>query len=869
MRITLGLRTFSALIAASFVLAACGGGGHSVPSGLVPGGNAGGSSGGGASAAHGNGNVAFTIRIPRAFASSRLRAPATISAGTNSLAVTVNGASQPQTFNIAAPACTMSSPNVCTFNVGAPYGLDSFLIETFSGSNGTGTALNAAATSLNVTQAGPNQASATAGTILTVTSNADAGGSCGITGPASGCTLREAVNEAAADFENNGGGSYTDAIMFAPGVSNITLSSGTITLGSNIALIGPGASAPPNPAAAGAPVAAGNLTINGSGNQIFNNRSNGSYTFIVSGLTLTNGTSSDLAGGAIESFGTLAIYNTIFNGNSAPGVNSEGGAVYDEGTNTPVVASTFINNSSEYGGAYGVEAPGTTFTNCLFTGNNAFSADDDYGEGGAIYIDQASTVSASTFTNNVAGSMSTEGVDGYVEGDGGAVSIDDPSALVMVVNSTFGTSSSNGNFAGGSSANDDGYGGGIYVYDDNSPGLISSGNTFTANASKGGAGASGGAIEVDVGQFCTGVQNDCATAASPDRFTNNVADSTAGNTSSFGGAVYSQDYGTGATWVGTAFSGNQALSAGSSSQSYGGAVYAVVCSLTGNNLSFANNVASAGGLKAEGGGFYATSGECSPPSVVLSNAQFSGNSATGALTSAGGGLYVDSINIGFSSTTFTSNSAVAVAQPSSPPQAFGGGFEYYDGTQTLKSNSRKSGAQATARGNALAAAQAAHARGAARRAARRARKAAWLASRHASSRLQVAGLRRTITAVRRPAVVASGDNTLVNVTFSGNTVNGGNAGSAYGGGADLSGDVTLTGASFTNNSATASGGGTGYGGGISFSGATYCDVINFTGTITNNTALTEGGGLWTACTPNITNSTITLNNPDNIYNTPL
>ena len=927
MPFSVGVRTFSALIAASFVLAACGGGAHSVPSGLVPGGSAGGSSGGGSSAAHGNGNVAFTIKIPRTMTSSRLRTPATISAGTNSLAVTVNGATPAQTFNIAAPACnTSASPIVCTFNVGAPYGLDSFLIETFSGSNGTGTALNAAATTLNVTQAGPNQASATAGAIVAVNDAQDgAKGAFSCAPGSSTCTLRQAIFEA--DHPNTSDPTYTTAIMFAPGISSITLTSPIGITSSNqaettnIVILGPGASAPPNPLGAGAPAAASSLTISG-GNavQLFTIDSGTNVTIV--GLTLTQGNTSSDQGAAIDNEGNLAIFNSVFSANTTPNEggaiangavsnatltvmsssfvsngagnatslsnggaiinfttlaisasaftsntsSDSGGAVYDEGDGTTTITgSTFTGNSSGYGGAV-VADEGMAIVGCTFNGNTAFDG-FSYGEGGAIYNDNGPlTVDKSTFTNNVAGSMTVSGGEG-TEGKGGAISIDDPSQTVTITNSTFGTSTLSGNFAGGPGPFDYGFGGAIYMTNDSSPspGLTLSGNAFTGNTAKGGTDAFGGAIDDELGQVCSGTL-DCTTPAVADTFTNNTADGTANTSpsgsSTYGGAAYLDDgsgSGNPTVWIGATFNGNQALGAGGSSWAFGGGILDDCSDFIGSQLTFTNNRAAGAGEFSDGGGLYVTSftSGCTSPTTTLSNALFTGNFATGASESGGGGLESDYADVSLTNVTFTSNTASAVPNPtvSSPPQAFGGGFAYFKSNSGALSKARRPGVSVAREMTDSSR----RARVLARRQADKARRAAAIAARHSAARSRrLAARGRAAAGYRRPKVVLTA-NTISNVTFTGNTADGGSGGTAYGGGADLSGTITVTGANFSNNTATASGNGpSGFGGGLSYS-STFCGTLTFTGSLTNNSALTDGGGFWNSCSATLTNTTITSN----------
>ncbi|MGH7684921.1 MAG: hypothetical protein ACREMT_11290, partial [Vulcanimicrobiaceae bacterium] len=320
--------------------------------------------------------VSITVHIPGGGSSSSTsivrRTPQTISAATQSITVSVNGG-VPQVFNATAPTCTSDQNGLtCTLVVGAPYGNDGFLVITYSGQNGTGTALNAAAFTLNVTQGGSNAATATAGNLLIVNSSADGSGS-GFSCSGGTCTLREAVAEASTTA-----GVYT-AIMFQ-NVSTIAVSS-QIEIGhsgaQNVILLGPGATVAS--AGIGAPSASSGVTISGGNTTGILKVDSGSFLSVV-GLTLANGSNAaDGLGGAIENNGgSLAIINAIFSGNQSvvgtattDGSFGSGGAVYDNGTGSgsSIVTSTFTNNVSEYGGAYYIEfqSGGASFSHCLFS----------------------------------------------------------------------------------------------------------------------------------------------------------------------------------------------------------------------------------------------------------------------------------------------------------------------------------------------------------------------------------------------------------------------------------------------------------------------------------------------------------------------
>ena len=137
--------------------------------------------------------------------------------------------------------------------------------------------------------------------------------------------------------------------------------------------------------------------INGTGtNWIFNISSGVTVTLI--NLTLTNATAS--RGGAIYNNGNLTVSNCTFTSNKATiSYVYGGGAIYNKGTITSLSGCTFTNNrAAKYGGAVYNDATIISLSGCNFTGNIASS----YGGGGAIFNYGTSTVTGSTFTDNLA-----------------------------------------------------------------------------------------------------------------------------------------------------------------------------------------------------------------------------------------------------------------------------------------------------------------------------------------------------------------------------------------------------------------------------------------------------------------------------------
>lgn len=122
----------------------------------------GGSHGGALGSSGSSGNVTgatvglrFTIPAQTQSAAGSSRRVATISASTQSIGLSINGASQ-QFFNVAPPQCTGSAPITCTFTANASVGYDSFVVTAYSGTNGSGSILDQGAQSVNVTASGPN-----------------------------------------------------------------------------------------------------------------------------------------------------------------------------------------------------------------------------------------------------------------------------------------------------------------------------------------------------------------------------------------------------------------------------------------------------------------------------------------------------------------------------------------------------------------------------------------------------------------------------------------------------------------------------------------------------------------------------------------
>jgi hypothetical protein len=198
-----------------------------------------------------------------------------------------------------------------------------------------------------------------------VNASGDAGTGTGLSGD-----IRYAVTQANA----NPGSTITfDTTGTGP---TITLTHGTLTVGANVTIMGPGA---------------GTLAV-----AVINVASGASLT--LRGLTIAN--SGDLSDPAVTNNGTLIADRMAFNGNttSVSGVSSMGGALLNQlGATLTVTKCTFTQN-------IGANAGGAIFDNqgTLTVVNSTFSGNTGYGNGGgAIFaFGDTATITNSTITAN-------------------------------------------------------------------------------------------------------------------------------------------------------------------------------------------------------------------------------------------------------------------------------------------------------------------------------------------------------------------------------------------------------------------------------------------------------------------------------------
>jgi CSLREA domain-containing protein len=224
--------------------------------------------------------------------------------------------------------------------------------------------------------------------VFTVTSLTDdatgAAGNCNDTSqgatPNFGCSLRDAIAAAAAVSTST----LTPTVNFAsslnlttvaPGDYNVT-TGGTLNIGNNINITGPGANL---------------LSIDGGGTaEVF---SVNSGTVSISGLTITKGSTISYGAG-IENYGALTVTSCTFSGNNASGY---GGGIANMGSSTLTVGSSTFSSNSAVGGGGGIySASSTTLTvsNSTFSGNTT-----------GIYIagSTVASVNSSTFSGNTYG----------------------------------------------------------------------------------------------------------------------------------------------------------------------------------------------------------------------------------------------------------------------------------------------------------------------------------------------------------------------------------------------------------------------------------------------------------------------------------
>lgn len=205
---------------------------------------------------------------------------------------------------------------------------------------------------------------------LTVTSTADAGGTC----PGTDCTLRQAI---AAAFSG-------DTINFSlPSNSAVTLTSAELLITKSLTINGPGANL----------LSVQRSTASNIPNfRIFNIASGKNVT--ISGLTVTNGSiTNDSGGGIANNGGTLTLTNATVSANTALGAGYGGGIFNNVGTVT-IADCTVSGNSGYDGGAIYNSTTGslTTINNSTISGNMGAVAGGVFNESGIVTITNSTIV---------------------------------------------------------------------------------------------------------------------------------------------------------------------------------------------------------------------------------------------------------------------------------------------------------------------------------------------------------------------------------------------------------------------------------------------------------------------------------------------
>ena len=201
--------------------------------------------------------------------------------------------------------------------------------------------------------------------VTTVSDTSDPSPGCDSSGDVP-CSLRDALTVANTAPNTSGAD-----IAFAQSLANSTIVLGNSALPAitgNLNLIGQGT---------------GNLTISGNGlsgrGGVFT--VNSGAIAAISGITVTGG-NSFFVGGGITNYGTLAVSNSTFEGNSG-----FGGGILNEST-LAVSESTFFGNSDTYtGGGAGIANQGAlTVTNSTITGNTAAYYGGGIGNQGSLTL---------------------------------------------------------------------------------------------------------------------------------------------------------------------------------------------------------------------------------------------------------------------------------------------------------------------------------------------------------------------------------------------------------------------------------------------------------------------------------------------------
>ena len=266
-----------------------------------------------------------------------------------------------------------------------------------------------------------------------------------------------------------GGGTTTFAL--SPPCSTITLTSGPISLATDVTISGPGA---------------GHLAVSGGGaSQVFVILSGVNAT--ISGLTIENGNSTAGVGGGIDNRGgTVTVSNSTVSGNKSAhdgggicnGDGGDGAGTLCDGSGTVTVSNSVVsgNNAAGAGGGIANGSGTVSVLNSTISGNvttHAFSGGGGIANAGGTVVLTNSTVSGNTSPGAF--------------GNGGGI--------YNIGSATITNSTVSGNQAGGSHGGGDG--GGIANFSGDTLTLTNStvsGNTAKVGGSGGGIFNEGGSV---------------------------------------------------------------------------------------------------------------------------------------------------------------------------------------------------------------------------------------------------------------------------------------------------------------------------------------------------------------------------------------
>lgn len=333
------------------------------------------------------------------------------------------------------------------------------------------------------------------------------------------------------------------------------------------------------------------------------------------------------------------------------------------------------------------------------------------------------------------------------------------------------------------------------------------------------------------------IDNEGTATLRSDSFSGNAGWPGAGSPSSgawgYGGAVYS---GGNLTIIDSTFSRNVAGGASQESTGVGGAIAQYAGMLTVSGCAFTRNVAGGGtdGSWGYGGAiFYGGNG------LSVSSASFSKNEAGGDAFGYGGAVFSTS-GLTSSANAFSHNSA---AGSGSGGYAYAGAI-YSQGAVTLN-NDTYNGNSAAGGGSGYGYAGAVDGES-----------DSTIKDTSFTNNAVSAG--SAGTSIGGAVFVNGGSSNWTNATFTGNAANAGNGRSyAAGGGAALYASTTITSSTFSSNSASVTSGSpiAAVGGAVAVEEGPFF----LTGTLSDNSATTQGGAIWVDDAASITNSAISLN----------